>query len=296
MYRRVLGAAVGLSAGLALTVAAGGQGLDQKQRQGQRQWQGQGLDQKQRQRQGLGQGQGQGYEQGRGQGQGHGQGMGQGLGQGLGQAMRQLGGSSVYVTTCAVELPAQGATLALQEGQGAQVQVQGAQGATLATTQIAAAPQMPIFGSSKPTLVPSGILPYKEDRYGGVIVDADATARVCNAHGAEAVSDASGADGRDASGDRPNVPRFAKILADSLSFWRSQERRGVWLRIPLSRSELVPVCVNQGFVFHHAEKDYLMLTHWLSPQGVYVYVYVYILILYILIIILYILILYIHTY
>ncbi|KAJ1418571.1 NUDIX hydrolase domain-like protein [Ochromonadaceae sp. CCMP2298] len=110
--------------------------------------------------------------------------------------------------------------------------------------------QIPQFGNSAPTLVPEGVLPYKDDRYGGVIVDKDALLLL------------GGGDG-DGEGDRP---MFRKTLEDSVSYWRSIQRRGVWLRVPLSHAALVPDCVDAGFVFHHAEKDYLMLTHWLSTR------------------------------
>ncbi len=39
--------------------------------------------------------------------------------------------------------------------------------------------------------------------------------------------------------------------------------RGVWLKLPLELSQLVPVATGLGFVYHHAEPEYLMLTKWL---------------------------------
>ncbi|KAF8412446.1 hypothetical protein HHK36_000410 [Tetracentron sinense] len=45
-----------------------------------------------------------------------------------------------------------------------------------------------------------------------------------------------------------------------------QEKKGVWLKLPLERSELVPIAVKEGFEYHHAERGYLMLTYWI-PEG-----------------------------
>jgi 8-oxo-dGTP pyrophosphatase MutT (NUDIX family) len=56
---------------------------------------------------------------------------------------------------------------------------------------------------------------------------------------------------------------FAQRLASSLAAWNADGRRGVWLQLPLSAAELVPVAVSQGFVFHHAEPGHVMLTAWL---------------------------------
>ncbi|GFS43946.1 nudix hydrolase homolog 8 [Actinidia rufa] len=62
----------------------------------------------------------------------------------------------------------------------------------------------------------------------------------------------------------PNV--FASRLQSSLSQWKTKGKKGVWLKLPLERSELVPVAVKGGFQYHHAERGYVMLTHWI-PEG-----------------------------
>eukprot|EP00193_Tetraselmis_chui_P016325 CAMPEP_0177776606 /NCGR_PEP_ID=MMETSP0491_2-20121128/14807_1 /TAXON_ID=63592 /ORGANISM="Tetraselmis chuii, Strain PLY429" /LENGTH=268 /DNA_ID=CAMNT_0019295417 /DNA_START=857 /DNA_END=1663 /DNA_ORIENTATION=- len=85
-----------------------------------------------------------------------------------------------------------------------------------------------------------GILPASEDAYGGVIVDKRSL---------------------------PVSPEiFEKSLAMSLEHWTQYGFKGVWLKIPLAQSALVPAAVRQGFVYHHAEPEYLMLNHWL-PQS-----------------------------
>ncbi|GMQ04751.1 hypothetical protein CsSME_00050075 [Camellia sinensis var. sinensis] len=63
-----------------------------------------------------------------------------------------------------------------------------------------------------------------------------------------------------------NPKEFSSILHSSLSHWKTKEKKGVWLKLPLERSELVPVAVKEGFEYHHAERGYVMLTYWI-PEG-----------------------------
>eukprot|EP00928_Gymnodinium_smaydae_P028556 TRINITY_DN21743_c0_g1_i1.p1 TRINITY_DN21743_c0_g1~~TRINITY_DN21743_c0_g1_i1.p1 ORF type:complete len:342 (-),score=34.23 TRINITY_DN21743_c0_g1_i1:67-1092(-) len=64
--------------------------------------------------------------------------------------------------------------------------------------------------------------------------------------------------------DLPNeAASFVERLDQSLSAWRSRRVRGVWLKIPIEKSHLISHAVERGFVFHHAEKQYCMLTLWL---------------------------------
>ncbi|OMO52591.1 hypothetical protein COLO4_37085 [Corchorus olitorius] len=79
-----------------------------------------------------------------------------------------------------------------------------------------------------------------DDEYGGVIVDAERLPA------------------------NPNA--FASMLRSSLSHWKAKEKKGIWLKLPVEKSELVPVAVKEGFEYHHAEKGYVMLTYWL-PEG-----------------------------
>ena len=59
---------------------------------------------------------------------------------------------------------------------------------------------------------------------------------------------------------------FAQALKQSMRVWKANSRRGVWLRIPVSKIDFTSVAIDFGFVMHHAERDYLMLTHWLSDD------------------------------
>lgn len=51
-----------------------------------------------------------------------------------------------------------------------------------------------------------------------------------------------------------------------MDLWRDEKRRGVWLRIPIESSVLIPVAVSEGFWFHHSSPSYLMMCNWL-PGG-----------------------------
>ena len=54
---------------------------------------------------------------------------------------------------------------------------------------------------------------------------------------------------------------FSKQLGHSLSAWRAEGFKVVWLEIPISKAALVPVAVEAGFAFHHANETYVLLTH-----------------------------------
>ncbi|KAG9151159.1 hypothetical protein Leryth_002730 [Lithospermum erythrorhizon] len=63
-----------------------------------------------------------------------------------------------------------------------------------------------------------------------------------------------------------NPSDFSFMLRSSLFHWKIKGKKGVWLKIPLQKSELVPVAVQEGFQYHHAEKTYVMMIYWL-PEG-----------------------------
>ena len=81
------------------------------------------------------------------------------------------------------------------------------------------------------------MLQAREDDYGGVIVNTEALPH--------------------------NPAEFESLLTHSIASWRVAKKRGVWLKMPPSHAHLISACVREGFEFHHAEKDYLMLTNWL---------------------------------
>eukprot|EP01065_Artemidia_motanka_P051145 TRINITY_DN8926_c0_g1_i1.p1 TRINITY_DN8926_c0_g1~~TRINITY_DN8926_c0_g1_i1.p1 ORF type:complete len:289 (+),score=64.21 TRINITY_DN8926_c0_g1_i1:54-869(+) len=56
---------------------------------------------------------------------------------------------------------------------------------------------------------------------------------------------------------------FKCRLQVTLESYRNAGVRGVWLRLPAKASALVPIAANQGFEYHHAQPEYLMMTLWL---------------------------------
>jgi len=63
-----------------------------------------------------------------------------------------------------------------------------------------------------------------------------------------------------------DVQSGALLLSNNLKRWKEAGKRGVWLKIALSQSEYVPIAAKLGFVFHHAQKDYVMMTNWLPDS------------------------------
>ena len=61
----------------------------------------------------------------------------------------------------------------------------------------------------------------------------------------------------------PDPETFEAQLSASLEEWRANGTRGVWLKLPIEQAQLVSVATSHGFIYHHAEADYVMLTRWL---------------------------------
>ncbi|KAL8091266.1 nudix hydrolase 8-like isoform X1 [Apium graveolens] len=95
-------------------------------------------------------------------------------------------------------------------------------------------------GASPTIYFSKRVLDYLDDEYGGVVINPE---------------------------NLPSNPSvFASVLRSSLSRWMLQGKKGVWLKLPLEKSELVPIAVKEGFQYHHAEREYLMMTYWI-PEG-----------------------------
>ncbi|KAH7533509.1 hypothetical protein FEM48_Zijuj04G0138500 [Ziziphus jujuba var. spinosa] len=56
---------------------------------------------------------------------------------------------------------------------------------------------------------------------------------------------------------------FSTLLEASISHWRQRGKKGVWIKLPIELSSLVDTAVKEGFRYHHAESDYLMLVYWI---------------------------------
>jgi 8-oxo-dGTP diphosphatase len=53
---------------------------------------------------------------------------------------------------------------------------------------------------------------------------------------------------------------FERLLMESISEWKNQNIKVVWLEIPAQRCELIQVALSNGFEFHHCSSSKLMLT------------------------------------
>ncbi|KAJ0807929.1 putative hydrolase [Helianthus annuus] len=82
-----------------------------------------------------------------------------------------------------------------------------------------------------------GVLIGKEDEHGGVIVEMDT----------EPVD--------------PVV--FVSLLKASMLQWKQQGKKGVWIKLPIELVNLIEPAVQEGFYYHHAEPNHLMLVHWI---------------------------------
>lgn len=56
---------------------------------------------------------------------------------------------------------------------------------------------------------------------------------------------------------------FASRLTASLQQWIENKKRTIWFRVHLPQSEWIPLLVKEGFKFHHAKQEYVMLYRWL---------------------------------
>ncbi|KAG6723488.1 nudix hydrolase 8-like [Carya illinoinensis] len=59
---------------------------------------------------------------------------------------------------------------------------------------------------------------------------------------------------------------FACALRASLSNWKLKGKRGVWLKILQGQADLVPIAIQEGFDYHHAESGYVMLVYWIPNE------------------------------
>lgn len=61
--------------------------------------------------------------------------------------------------------------------------------------------------------------------------------------------------------------KFTLGLAHSIEVWKASDYKLVWLRISLEQSEIIPVVAGLGFVFHHAENDYVLMVCRLTKEA-----------------------------
>ena len=67
---------------------------------------------------------------------------------------------------------------------------------------------------------------------------------------------------------RPADPQgFRTQLAYSMDEWTVEGYKVAWLEVPLDKSGLVPVAVEAGFTYHHADDSYVMMTNQLEQNS-----------------------------
>lgn len=59
---------------------------------------------------------------------------------------------------------------------------------------------------------------------------------------------------------------FAAKLKASITRWREEEVRGLWVKIHKQHSFVIPACVEEGFEFHHAQPGYVLMKTWLPTD------------------------------
>ncbi|KAK2968227.1 hypothetical protein RJ640_027359, partial [Escallonia rubra] len=79
-----------------------------------------------------------------------------------------------------------------------------------------------------------------DDEYDGVIIDPESLPSSANA--------------------------FASALRASLTIWKLKGKKGIWLKMLKEQADLVPIAIQEGFDYHHAEPGYIMLTYWIPVE------------------------------
>jgi len=68
-------------------------------------------------------------------------------------------------------------------------------------------------------------------------------------------------------GEEIDSESFIRSLQASLSLWKSQGKRGIWIHIPTNCSKVVPLCAKLGFEFQHAKNGLLVMTKWMPEDS-----------------------------
>ncbi|KAL0333822.1 UNVERIFIED_CONTAM: Nudix hydrolase 8 [Sesamum angustifolium] len=91
-----------------------------------------------------------------------------------------------------------------------------------------------------PSMSPVELLKAWNDEYNGVVIEPTSLPSTANA--------------------------FSSALRASLSSWRSQGKKGIWLKLLEEQADLAPIAIQEGFAYHHAEPGYVMLTYWIPGE------------------------------
>jgi ADP-ribose/NAD+ diphosphatase len=64
-----------------------------------------------------------------------------------------------------------------------------------------------------------------------------------------------------------DLEEFKWMVGERTAEWKTEGRSAIWFSIPVNRSDLIPSLIDLGFVPHHCNSDYFMLTKWLSETS-----------------------------
>nr|XP_022337625.1 nucleoside diphosphate-linked moiety X motif 6-like isoform X1 [Crassostrea virginica]XP_022337626.1 nucleoside diphosphate-linked moiety X motif 6-like isoform X1 [Crassostrea virginica]XP_022337627.1 nucleoside diphosphate-linked moiety X motif 6-like isoform X1 [Crassostrea virginica]XP_022337628.1 nucleoside diphosphate-linked moiety X motif 6-like isoform X1 [Crassostrea virginica] len=59
---------------------------------------------------------------------------------------------------------------------------------------------------------------------------------------------------------------FDHKLAEAIPIWKQDGVRGLWVKVHLPHTCIVPVCSKHGFDFNHAQPGYVLMTKWLPDN------------------------------
>eukprot|EP00931_Biecheleriopsis_adriatica_P091984 TRINITY_DN65827_c0_g1_i1.p1 TRINITY_DN65827_c0_g1~~TRINITY_DN65827_c0_g1_i1.p1 ORF type:complete len:495 (-),score=101.09 TRINITY_DN65827_c0_g1_i1:53-1444(-) len=67
-------------------------------------------------------------------------------------------------------------------------------------------------------------------------------------------------------GSKVSAAAFGTELRERLSEWAANGKRGLWFKVPIACSRFIAPLTGEGFKFHHAKPEYVMLTRWLEES------------------------------
>ena len=59
---------------------------------------------------------------------------------------------------------------------------------------------------------------------------------------------------------------FELQLRNTMTVIKADERKGIWMRVPIQHSAAIAIAHSHGFQYHHAEGDTAMLLNWLPKD------------------------------
>ena len=66
--------------------------------------------------------------------------------------------------------------------------------------------------------------------------------------------------------ENKSIDELKIALEKSLTQWKNEGKRGIWIHIPSNYSAIVPICTELGFDFQHAKNGLLVMTQWLPTE------------------------------